>query len=143
MQRKTSPERLAYLAQYREKNRERLREYQRNWALENRVAEREKSARYLAKNKEWNAEKSQKRRAKLRDVGVFLVTNFEMKKLYESECIACGSAENITIDHIIPISRGGRHSIGNLQSLCLSCNSSKHNKTMTEWMQSKKMLGVG
>lgn len=40
-------------------------------------------------------------------------------------CISCGSSENITIDHIVPVSRGGKDEIKNLQPLCRSCNSKK------------------
>jgi 5-methylcytosine-specific restriction endonuclease McrA len=38
-----------------------------------------------------------------------------------------------TIDHIIPISRGGTHWPDNIQLLCLPCNLSKAAKTMDEW----------
>jgi len=79
------------------------------------------------------AEKSHKRRAKLRGNGVFQVTEKELIRLYASPCAHCGTMENVTIDHIIPVARGGRHSIGNLQPLCLTCNSSKNAKTMAEW----------
>jgi len=38
-------------------------------------------------------------------------------------CLACGTPEALTIDHIKHRSRGGRHNIENLRTLCRSCNS--------------------
>lgn len=42
-----------------------------------------------------------------------------------------------TIDHIIPISREGTSWPHNLQLLCNSCNCSKHNRYMEEWLEYK------
>lgn len=67
-------------------------------------------------------------------IGVF--TKKEIKKLYSSPCIYCGSKKNISLDHVIPLARGGRHCKGNVAPACLSCNSSKKNKTIQEWKKS-------
>lgn len=40
-------------------------------------------------------------------------------------CVACGSGENLSLDHIWPWSKGGDDNHDNLQTLCRSCNSSK------------------
>lgn len=40
-------------------------------------------------------------------------------------CVKCGSTESLTLDHIIPWSHGGPDALGNLQTFCRSCNSSK------------------
>ena len=37
------------------------------------------------------------------------------------------------IDHIVPLSRGGVHSIGNIALACPSCNCSKKNQFLVEW----------
>ena len=37
-------------------------------------------------------------------------------------CELCGSAENLVIDHIIPLSHGGSNDVRNLRTLCQSCN---------------------
>lgn len=40
-------------------------------------------------------------------------------------CKACGAETNLTVDHIVPLSKGGTDDLGNLQFLCARCNSSK------------------
>jgi 5-methylcytosine-specific restriction endonuclease McrA len=42
-----------------------------------------------------------------------------------------------SLDHIIPVSRGGEHSRANTQLAHFRCNSSKNNKTMEEYMELK------
>ena len=45
-------------------------------------------------------------------------------------CKKCGSTNNLEIDHIIPISKGGKSSSDNLQTLCHRCNQNKGNIIM-------------
>lgn len=42
-----------------------------------------------------------------------------------SRCKDCGSTEDLSIDHIIPFSRGGATGETNLQILCMPCNLKK------------------
>ena len=42
------------------------------------------------------------------------------------------------IDHKLPVSRGGKNNIENLQPVCLSCNSRKMNKTHEEYLFTRK-----
>jgi len=48
------------------------------------------------------------------------------------ECAYCGSKKELTIDHIIPKSRGGKNSWNNLITCCLPCNLKKGHKTPDE-----------
>lgn len=50
--------------------------------------------------------------------------------LYGRRCAACGARYNLTIDHILPISRGGRTTFLNLQLLCEGCNKAKQSEIM-------------
>lgn len=52
----------------------------------------------------------------------------EMLDMHDGKCLACGTDKNISMDHVKPLSKGGRHEPSNIQPLCLSCNSSKHTK---------------
>ncbi len=57
----------------------------------------------------------------------------EVKQIYERDeykCLACGSSDDLTLDHIVPICKGGFNTLDNLQVLCKTCNCSKFTKTI-------------
>lgn len=43
-------------------------------------------------------------------------------------CQHCRIADNLTFDHIIPVSKGGKATLENLQILCNPCNAKKGNR---------------
>ncbi|CAK9155747.1 unnamed protein product [Ilex paraguariensis] len=47
-------------------------------------------------------------------------------------CQYCSSGENLTIDHVLPIARGGEWTWENLVTACEKCNSRKGQKTVEE-----------
>jgi 5-methylcytosine-specific restriction endonuclease McrA len=54
---------------------------------------------------------------------------------YHLSCAYCGCGGNLTMDHVVPLIRGGRHSVGNIIPACRSCNSSKGGKFIIEWYE--------
>jgi hypothetical protein len=48
------------------------------------------------------------------------------------ECVYCGSKKELTLDHVIPKSKGGGNEWTNLVTSCFKCNLKKGNKTPEE-----------
>jgi len=58
--------------------------------------------------------------------------------LVDPLCTYCGERAD-TIDHIIPVSKGGTGEVDNLTPACRSCNSKKHTMTLEAFMQKMGM----
>lgn len=59
----------------------------------------------------------------------------ETKEYFDHRCAYCGrQPEKLTIDHIVPLSRGGAHTKENIVPACRSCNSSKHNSSLLVYL---------
>lgn len=128
--------RQKYAKRYYAKNKEKFSEYsKKNWKKyydDNKKRISDYKSAWRKENLSIHASHEAKRRTLKNINGSFLVLPKELKRLNSSPCFFCGSHKGIAIDHIIPISRGGSHSIGNLQPLCQSCNSSKGSLFISE-----------
>jgi hypothetical protein len=58
----------------------------------------------------------------------------------DNECQYCGSKNNLTIDHVIPRSRGGQDTWDNLVTCCSSCNTKKGNLLLKETNMSLRRI---
>lgn len=136
----TKEERLALAREY---NRTTNRSVERRQRDYDRILEAERASR--ERRKEWQRPRKNERQ-RLRNRAMtdrkFHVTDKEIRRLYSQPCAACGSMEDQSVDHIIPLSRGGRHSIGNLMTLCRSCNASKSARFLVEWRRVKTPLAA-
>lgn len=131
---KVKAARLAWKQANKEKNVESVLRYQRKYPEKHTAA----TAAYRARNKDKYRNYSQNRRVRKENNGVFLITDKELSRILSRPCANCQSFDRPTLDHIIPISLGGTHSIGNLQALCMPCNSSKANRVMTVWRKAQR-----
>lgn len=60
---------------------------------------------------------------------------------HNNSCAYCGTSDRkLTMDHVVPLSRGGLHSIENLLPACLSCNVSKGNRLLSELQNSGLLI---
>lgn len=44
---------------------------------------------------------------------------------YGGGCLCCGVGGKLTVDHVVPLSKGGHDGVDNIQPLCLRCNQKK------------------
>ena len=62
-------------------------------------------------------------------------TRWWQQKTSSGTCHYCGrkvGIKNLTMDHVIPLSRGGRSTKGNLVPCCKQCNTAKQSDLPTE-----------
>lgn len=92
---------------------------------------------WLAQNRDRVRIYRKTRRArKIGAVGRYTTADISLLwKAQNAKCVGCGYSLELscTVDHKIPLSRGGSNWPENLQLLCKPCNSSKGTKTMEEW----------
>lgn len=157
--RREDPEYRAWMAEYqkgwRANNRERLATYQAEWRKANPEtsaailrryrdanpdAVREATRRYIEAHPEEAAAQarkaSSKRRALKAEAYVDDIDPRDVLTVYGLNCYLCGEdidlAEGMHVDHVIPLSRGGMHSFGNVRPTHPSCNLRKHDKLISE-----------
>ena len=81
------------------------------------------------KNDKSHLNREKKKAAELRK------TNWWQKILQNGKCRYCGkvfSPSEITMDHIVPLSRGGKSTKGNIVPCCKECNNKKKYLTPVE-----------
>mgnify|MGYP000243421525 FL=1 len=121
---------------WRAKNPGRSVEKAREWNVANRERYNANMRNWRANNKDKVAEQNRNLKALRRKAERCVVTSKDWQRLvdrYRGCCAYCDSKEKLTMEHIVPISRGGRHSIGNLLPVCMSCNTRKNAKLLIEW----------
>lgn len=121
--RKNNPERARKVARDRMRAwRAKNLEQQRAYAREYHKRRWREDAEYRERFKRANATRRKRARG-----GTLTPAQWDaMLDFYEGTCLICGSGP-ATMDHVIPLSKGGVNAIGNVQPLCLICNSRRYN----------------
>lgn len=66
----------------------------------------------------------------------------DIKENWNYECAYCGSKENLTIDHIVPRSKGGLDITKNIICSCHFCNQNKSHTPWEEWYSSQEFFSM-
>lgn len=130
--RKQYPDRIktAY-RKHRETFRERMNEQRRQWYTEHKSVHNQRVRNWASRNPRKRLSYVHTRRARrLENGGRYTSEQWEMlKQQYGYKCLCCGETKPLTVDHVIPIARGGSNDISNIQPLCIRCNKSKATKS--------------
>lgn len=140
-------------AAYRAANAERRAEYDRAWYQANKAAHRAyrvvyeaaHAARYRELRERWRRDNPEKARLirlrshavrkarKLNAEGSFTAEEWQAIKARQGfRCLICGMYEpliKLTVDHVIPLSKGGSNYAMNISALCAPCNSFKRDRS--------------
>ena len=57
----------------------------------------------------------------------------QIREKWDNQCAYCGSGDDITIDHVVPQSKGGSDITFNVVCCCKSCNQSKGHSPWEIW----------
>lgn len=63
-----------------------------------------------------------------------------IKEEWDDKCAYCGSDQNLTLDHIIPQSKGGSDTTKNVVCCCHSCNQDKAHTPWEDWYLSQEFF---
>lgn len=56
---------------------------------------------------------------------------------FSHTCAYCGAGGDLQVEHVVPISKGGEHHLGNIVPACQSCNFNKGKADALTWYQSQ------
>lgn len=124
-----------YLAMNRAYKRDpqKVREHGRRYYEDNKDALREARKAWRLANPERCADYAHRHRAGEMSGSVSVRDWRRLVGRFGGCCAYCGGGGPLERDHVVPICRGGKNTIGNLLPACRSCNAKKHMKLLVEW----------
>jgi len=112
--------------------------YMRQYNAEHRKKNAKYHRQYCQENPRRLREYARRRRARKKNATIGPVDEQKIYNLYDHACIYCGATrEKLELDHVVPLARDGSHCEDNLVAACSSCNSSKHDKPLIEWLRTQ------
>ena len=88
---------------------------------------------------EWNLENEDIKRER-RKARELRASQWWKRQCAKGVCGYCGQptpAGELTMDHVVPLSRGGRTTKGNVTPVCKTCNTAKKQKLLMEWSEAQ------
>lgn len=123
--------------QYRKDNSEKITAKRKEFYYSNRELVLSRCSNWAKNNPEKARQKVMRREAIKRKATVGIVSYNEILKRDGYVCHICNgvvSKGDVHFDHVIPLSRGGQHSMDNIKVSHAHCNLVKNNKLMSEFV---------
>lgn len=139
-----SDDKKQYFKEYTAKNRDKFKKYNKKYASKNKNKIKEKNSKYFKSptGRVVSANSRHKRRAIEKSGDVTSIQLLELTKNAKN-CYWCNTSlknKVVHIDHYVPLSRGGLHTITNLVVACSECNLKKNAKDPYEFALEKGRL---
>lgn len=88
----------------------------------------------------YHRSKSKRRKAQQRGSTTVMLSRDQLWRRwveFDHTCAYCGAGGDLQVEHVVPISKGGEHHLGNIVPACQSCNFSKGKADALTWYQSQ------
>ena len=88
----------------------------------------------------YHRSKSKRRKAQQRGSTALMLSPNQLWRRwveFDHKCAYCGADGDLQIEHVIPISKGGEHHLGNVVPACQRCNYSKATADALEWYRAQ------
>ena len=109
---KDDPQMVAYRKEWVSKNRDRLQEYSRSYYRNNRILMLHHRSNQKARERGYE--------------GILSLDDWKLVlSLTDGQCIACEENAADSIDHVLPLVKGGMNTVQNIQPMCIKCNLKK------------------
>jgi len=134
-----------YKGREKKEQKENQKKLRRKWYLENKNITLERQKKRYQENKErlqaygrqhakdnpeiYRAARH-RRRMRKRSNGRNDLTADQIRWMFENfpYCVYCGNEDDLTVDHVVPISKGGENTLSNVVPACSDCNNKKRAK---------------
>jgi len=88
----------------------------------------------------YHRSKSKRRKAQERHSTAVLLSPDQLWRhwlRFDHQCAYCGAQGDLQVEHVVPISKGGEHHLGNIVPACQRCNFSKRSADAETWYRAQ------
>lgn len=129
---------MAITRAWQAKNKDKVLAAVRRWRANHPDKVSEYNKKYASENRDKTRARKLLRRARKSDT-ISNLTRDQEKEILASGCFICGTHDNLSIAHDIPVSKGGNTTRANTFCLCRKHNSKMYTKTLNDILEQQSL----